>query len=116
MKCWRRASRKSKRAADRSCYTGVATPPWEDGYEPYDKSKAKDISLHPDPSSEEAKLVPWVVLPFVRVPSTDLNMTLSIALIAFVMIQYIGFKALGHRLSDQILQLLDALQIALGRH
>ena len=49
----------------------------------------------PDPSSEEAKLVPWVVLPFVRVPSTDLNMTLSIALISFVMIQYIGFKALG---------------------
>ena len=81
--------------ADRGCHTGVATAPWQDGYEPYDKSKAKDISLHPDPSSEAAKLVPWVVLPFVRVPSTDLNMTLSIALIAFVMIQYIGFKALG---------------------
>ena len=81
--------------ADRGCYTGVATPSWEDGYEPYDKSKAKDISLHPDPSSEEAKLVPWVVLPFVRVPSTDLNMTLTLALISFVMIQYIGFKALG---------------------
>ena len=81
--------------ADRGCYTGVATPPWEDGYEPYDKSKAKDISLHPDPTSEAAKLVPWVVLPFVRVPSTDLNMTLTLAVIAFVMIQFIGFKALG---------------------
>ncbi|MCY3796313.1 MAG: F0F1 ATP synthase subunit A [Chloroflexi bacterium] len=80
---------------DRGCHTGVATAPWQDGYEPYDKSKAKGISLHPDPSSEEAKLVPWVVLPFVRVPSTDLNMTLTIALISFVMIQYIGFKALG---------------------
>ena len=80
---------------DRSCYTGVATAPWQDGYEPYDKSKAKDISLHPDPSSDSAKLVPWVVLPFVRVPSTDLNMTLTIALISFVMIQVIGFKALG---------------------
>ena len=81
--------------ADRGCYTGVATPSWEDGYVPYDKSKAKDISLHPDPGGEEAKLVPWVVLPFVRVPSTDLNMTLTIALISFIMIQYIGFKALG---------------------
>lgn len=81
--------------ADRGCHTGVATAPWQDGYEPYDKTKAKGISLHPDPSSEEAKLVPWVVLPFVRVPSTDLNMTLTIALISFVMIQYIGFKALG---------------------
>ena len=81
--------------ADRGCHTGVATAPWQDGYEPYDKTKAKGISLHPDPSSEAAKLVPWVVLPFVRVPSTDLNMTLTIALISFVMIQYIGFKALG---------------------
>ena len=80
---------------DRGCYTGVAPAPWQDGYAPYDKTKAKDISLHPGPSSEEAKLVPWVVLPFVRVPSTDLNMTLTIALISFVMIQYIGFKALG---------------------
>ena len=35
------------------------------------------------------------MLPFVRVASTDLNMTLSLALIAFIMIQYIGFKALG---------------------
>ena len=81
---------------DRGCYTGVAVSSWEDGYEAADKDKKKEaIPLHPDPSSEEAKLVPWVVLPFVRVPSTDLNMTLSIALIAFVMIQYIGFKALG---------------------
>ena len=85
---------------DRSCYTGVAPAPWEsDGDDQADDGEHSDekhgIPLHPDPSSEEAKLVPWVVLPFVRVPSTDLNMTLSIALIAFVMIQYIGFKALG---------------------
>ena len=89
----REAEKQARR--DRSCYTGVATAPWQDGYAPYDKTKAKAISLHPDPSSEEAKLAPWVVLPFVRVPSTDLNMTLTIALISFVMIQYIGFKALG---------------------
>ncbi len=39
--------------------------------------------------------VPWVVLPFFRAPSTDLNMTLALALIAVVMTQVIGFRALG---------------------
>ncbi len=82
--------------ADRSCYTGVGPVPWADDYVGDDKAdKKKSIPLHPDPRGEEAKLVPWVVLPFVRVPSTDLNMTLSLALISFVMIQFIGFKALG---------------------
>ena len=81
---------------DRGCYTGVATSSWEDGLcRSRIKSEKKLIPLHPDPGGEDAKLVPWVVLPFVRVPSTDLNMTLTIAIIAFVMIQFIGFKALG---------------------
>ena len=98
------AAREAEKQArvDRGCYTGVGAVPWADDYA--DDEHAEDtehadekhvIPLHPDPSSEEAKLVPWVVLPFVRVPSTDLNMTLTIALISFVMIQYIGFKALG---------------------
>jgi F-type H+-transporting ATPase subunit a len=39
--------------------------------------------------------VPWVVLPYIRVPSTDLNMTLALALIAFVAIQGLGIRALG---------------------
>jgi F-type H+-transporting ATPase subunit a len=39
--------------------------------------------------------VPWVVLPFVRAPSTDLNMTAGLALIAVVMTQVLGFKVLG---------------------
>ncbi len=39
--------------------------------------------------------VPWVVLPFVRAPSTDLNMTAALALIAVIMTQVIGFRALG---------------------
>jgi F0F1-type ATP synthase membrane subunit a len=39
--------------------------------------------------------VPWVVLPFVRPPSTDLNMTAALALIAVVMVQVMGFRALG---------------------
>lgn len=90
----RSAEKQSRR--DRSCYSGVAPAPWEDGYEDQgDGAKAKKIPLHPDPSSEEAKLVPWVVLPFVRVASTDLNMTIALSLIAFVMIQVVGFRALG---------------------
>jgi F-type H+-transporting ATPase subunit a len=39
--------------------------------------------------------VPWVVLPYVRVPSTDLNMTLGLALVAVVIIQVMGVRALG---------------------
>jgi F-type H+-transporting ATPase subunit a len=39
--------------------------------------------------------VPWVVLPYVRPASTDLNMTVALALIAVVMIQVMGFRALG---------------------
>lgn len=39
--------------------------------------------------------VPWVVLPYLRPPSTDLNMTVALALIAVVMIQVMGFRALG---------------------
>jgi F0F1-type ATP synthase membrane subunit a len=90
---------------DRGCYTDsdVAAVPWAGGDDHSDDSDdhADDeheevhFEPHPSPSSEAAKLVPWVVLPFVRVPSTDLNMTLSISLIVFVMIQYVGFKALG---------------------
>ncbi len=80
---------------DRGCYTGVALAPWQDGYDGDKTAKKEPIPLHPDPSSDEAKRVPWVVLPLVRVASTDLNMTLTIAIISVVMTQFIGFKALG---------------------
>ncbi len=82
--------------ADRGCYTGVGAVPWDDhGDDDHSDEGEHGVPLHPAPNSADAKLVPWVVLPFIRVPSTDLNMTLSIALIAFGMIQFIGFKALG---------------------
>lgn len=90
----REAEKQARR--DRDCYTGVAISPWEDGYEPSGKDDKKaPIQLHPDPGSAEAKRVPWVVLPLVRVASTDLNMTLTLAIIAVVMVQYVGVKALG---------------------
>ena len=83
--------------ADRGCYSGVGPVPWaaDDHGDDHADDEHHGLPLHPAPNSADAKLVPWVVLPFIRVPSTDLNMTLSIALIAFGMIQFIGFKALG---------------------
>jgi F-type H+-transporting ATPase subunit a len=50
-------------------------------------------ALHHLPPGDPS--VPWVVLPFIRVPSTDLNLTISLALIAVVLIQVAGFRALG---------------------
>ena len=47
------------------------------------------------PGDEHSQDVPWVILPYVRVPSTDVNMTLSIALVAVFMTQFMGFRALG---------------------
>lgn len=47
------------------------------------------------PGDEYSEGVPWVVLPYVRVPSTDINFTLALALIAVVLIQLIGFQTLG---------------------
>lgn len=86
--------------ADRGCYTDVGPVPWAGGDDHGDDAGDEEheevhFEAHPSPSSEAAKYVPWVVLPFVRVPSTDLNMTLSLGIIAFIMIQYVGFKALG---------------------
>ena len=93
--------------ADRGCYSGVGPVPWAgdgddhgdgEGEEEHSDDEHGDeahFEAHPAPSSEAAKLVPWVITPYVRVPSSDLNMTLAIALISVVMTQYIGFKALG---------------------
>jgi len=39
--------------------------------------------------------VPWVITPYLRSPSTDLNTTASLALIAVIMTQVLGFRALG---------------------
>ena len=50
---------------------------------------------HITPGGEHSHDVPWVVLPYVRVPSTDINMTIALALAAVVMTQVMGFRALG---------------------
>ncbi len=50
---------------------------------------------HIVPGDEHSREVPWVVLPYVRVPSTDVNMTIALALAAVVMTQVMGFRALG---------------------
>jgi F-type H+-transporting ATPase subunit a len=50
-----------------------------------------------DEHADEAELheAGYALVPFVRVTSTDLNFTLGLALISVVMIQVIGFQALG---------------------
>jgi len=48
-----------------------------------------------DAGSDEHHEQGYGLIPFVRVTSTDLNFTLSLALISVVMVQVIGFQALG---------------------
>ena len=45
--------------------------------------------------AEGAETEGYTLVPFVRVTSTDLNFTVALALIAVVMVQYIGFRAQG---------------------
>jgi len=54
--------------------------------------KPEDADLADEGEHHEAG---YSLIPFVRVTSTDLNFTLSLALISVVMIQVIGFQALG---------------------
>jgi len=48
-----------------------------------------------DPEHESGEEGGYVVVPFVRVASTDLNFTAAIALVSVVMTQVIGIRALG---------------------
>lgn len=74
---------RAARAAN-GCVTGTGAA------EAAPKEPANEENIAPgDPG------VPWAVLPYVRVPSTDLNMTLALALIAVIIIQYTGVRALG---------------------
>lgn len=46
-------------------------------------------------AEEEHKYPGYIVVPFFRAPSTDLNFTLALGLIAIGLVQYFGVKALG---------------------
>src|SRR5262249_32730366 len=89
---------KASRAA-KGCVTGTTTA----------TTASQNASPTPgDPS------VPWVVLPFVRVPSTDLNMTLALALIAVVTIQAMGVRALGPGYFNKFLPVKKLITNATG--
>ncbi len=89
--------------ADAGCHSGIPAMEEADDHaeasdddhadEAADDEHADEIDYHHVAPGDPA--VPWVILPYIRVPSTDLNMTLAIALIAVVMIQVMGFRALG---------------------
>ena len=53
---------------------------------------AEEAAHHFEPGDPS---VPWVILPYIRVPSTDINLTLALALTAVVIVQVMGFRALG---------------------
>ncbi|HSQ26488.1 MAG TPA: FoF1 ATP synthase subunit a [Anaerolineales bacterium] len=53
----------------------------------------KTIIEHPD--GEHAEGEQFALIPFVRVLSTDLNFTVALALIAVIMVQVMGVRALG---------------------
>jgi F0F1-type ATP synthase membrane subunit a len=75
-------------AADVAAVEGAAATSPENAGEQVEEH----AEIHVEPGSAE---VPWHIVPFLRAPSTDLNMTASLALIAVIMTQVIGFRALG---------------------
>lgn len=58
--------------------------------------------------------VPWQVQSYVRAPSTDLNMTASVALIAVIMVQVLGFRALGPAYLTKFFNFKTLFSSALG--
>ncbi len=75
--------------AQTGCVTGTGAPVRSESQAVAEVGTGEPHFEPGDPS------VPWVVLPFVRVPSTDLNMTLALALIAVVTVEVTGVRALG---------------------
>jgi F-type H+-transporting ATPase subunit a len=61
-----------------------------------DEEQLEDQTVLEDEASEsEHSEAGYVIVPFVRVASTDLNFTIALALIAVAAVQYIGFKSNG---------------------
>jgi len=84
------------------CVTGTGQPvPAAEGEETETAAEGQEGAATAEAEGEEHHYapgdpsVPWVTLPYVRVPSTDLNMTLGLALVAVVTIQAMGVRALG---------------------
>lgn len=64
------------------------------GY-PTEEVLGMETIVNPDAGEAEEAHGGYALVPFVRVASTDLNFTLSLALISVFMTQVIGFQALG---------------------
>jgi F-type H+-transporting ATPase subunit a len=59
-----------------------------------DEDQTENAAISEHPEGEETDQG-YMIVPFVRVASTDLNFTIALALIAVVAVQYIGFKSRG---------------------
>lgn len=51
----------------------------------------------PEENGEKPEDADWTIVPFIRVPATDLNFTIGLAIVSVVMTQIFGFQALGVR-------------------
>lgn len=89
--------------ADAGCHSGIPAAEATDDHAEASDDEHADVATGDDHAGEidyhhlepGDPSVPWHILPYIRVPSTDLNMTLALALIAVAMVQVMGFRALG---------------------
>ncbi len=89
---------------------GPAIPPATTGTETGEESPSATEPAQP--AAEPAQPAEhgaggFILVPFVRAATTDLNMTLSLALIAVVMVQVYGFRALGAQYAGKYLNTLS---------
>jgi F-type H+-transporting ATPase subunit a len=74
---------------------GPATQPSASAAEASPTSTGETQPTHESASAGESSAGGYVLVPFVRAATTDLNLTLSLALITMVMVQIYGFRSLG---------------------
>ena len=111
----RTAEKQARR--DRGCYTGVATSSWEDGYEPADIGRQKGTD--PAASRPEKQGRTTGALGGLAFRACCLNRSEHDAdprVNLFLHDSVHRFQSAWYRLSDQVLQLWHALQIAARRH
>lgn len=66
-----------------------------------------------EPSTENEKVEPKFT-PLFRGPTADLNTTIALALIAFMAIQYFGFKTLGFKYGSRFVNLKNPIMFFVG--
>ena len=76
-------------------HEAAAVNPGQEETEPAEPVEGAAVEPHYNPCGTDAEGHELVLIPLLRAPSADLNMTLALALIVFVATQYFGFHDLG---------------------